>query len=459
MNQKIVNTIFYKNFNTLCSSYFFYSLLTICFFFLFLNSGYSQDFTGLSQFIENQKEKYHLPHLSVSIVGHDSLLFTHQGKEVCAIETLQEPLVAWSILQLANQAKLHLDSPLVAYLPWFSMPNAAGSHAITIRNLLHQTTGFGTAEGYKKLTDTSQWVHFLQNATLQNPVGDEFLPSRLNARLLELVLEKISGQEMSIFWQNNIFAKLNMLHTHFGRVAQNAPKQFLFGYPLINASENDTKLLTTAEDLGKLLQFFLHDGVVEKGDTILKKVLFRTYFTPKYGHYAMGWRLGGRNGGNYFHYEHCGKSDATAWGLLPEQQLGIIVMTNINSVTATSEITENILNFIEKKPYRSYFPKEFYFRMAIFALLMWSFIELTGRVVLWRKNNFITRFSFKFKIIFGFLLGLLINISILWLLPYYFSIPLSALLTWQPDIGWALIIGVSIGIFSTFILNFIKNTN
>lgn len=48
---------------------------------------------------------------------------------------------AVAVLQLAEQARVDLDAPVVAYLPWFAVADADATSAITVRHLLNHTSG------------------------------------------------------------------------------------------------------------------------------------------------------------------------------------------------------------------------------------------------------------------------------------------------------------------------------
>jgi CubicO group peptidase (beta-lactamase class C family) len=52
-----------------------------------------------------------------------------------------------SVLQLVEAGKIDLDAPVTRYLPWFRTEGAADSARITVRHLLHQTSGCRTYEG------------------------------------------------------------------------------------------------------------------------------------------------------------------------------------------------------------------------------------------------------------------------------------------------------------------------
>jgi len=55
-------------------------------------------------------------------------------------------------MQLVDQGKMNLDSPLAEYLPWFFVGNADITSRITVRKLLNHTAGFPseyTPDGFR----------------------------------------------------------------------------------------------------------------------------------------------------------------------------------------------------------------------------------------------------------------------------------------------------------------------
>ena len=424
-----------------------------------IEKSVSQNFENLAQLIENQKGKYNLSELSVAIVSPDSVLYSYGGEAQYQIDKYQEPLVSLAVLRLANDGLLQLDRPLEYYLPWFSLRDKVAAKSVTVRNLLNQTAGFAPECGYEYPKNKAEWEQFLKHIELKNEPGDEFLASQLNFALLGFLVAEVSGTTFENFVATNIFQKIGMKNTNFEFGQILVPNQFLFGLLKINIAPAPNQLNTSASDLGLFLSCLLKDGACLSRDTLLKKNLLRQYFTPKYAHYSMGWKLSGRNGGNFFQYQHFGKSDATFLGLLPEQKLGIVLISNTNTVTACPEIAENILNFIEKKPHNSFFLKEFYVRISILLLFLWTFIEFCGRLKLWQRYEFKIKFKFKFRIIFGLFVGLLINILFLYLVPLFIAVPIHALIEWQPDMGYALVVGAGLGILSAFILAFVRSNS
>ena len=54
---------------------------------------------------------------------------------------------ALAVLQLVEGRRLDLDAPVRRYLPWFQVADSTASATITIRQLLHHTSGLSTSTG------------------------------------------------------------------------------------------------------------------------------------------------------------------------------------------------------------------------------------------------------------------------------------------------------------------------
>ncbi len=123
-------------------------------------------------------------------------------------------------MQLVEAGKIDLDAPVQRYLPWFRLADPEASARITIRDLLHQTTGISERDGngfwasQQGLEDT---VRGLDSTQLTQPVGTTYQYSNINYSIAGLVVEEVAGQPYGDYVTQHIFAPLDMRHSFTSR--------------------------------------------------------------------------------------------------------------------------------------------------------------------------------------------------------------------------------------------------
>jgi CubicO group peptidase (beta-lactamase class C family) len=82
-----------------------------------------------------------LPHLPKDILRG----YSFQADTPFLLASVSKPITAVGIMQLVEAGKLRLNAPVTEYLPWFKVGGSGG--AITVANLLYQTSGLPEIEG------------------------------------------------------------------------------------------------------------------------------------------------------------------------------------------------------------------------------------------------------------------------------------------------------------------------
>jgi CubicO group peptidase (beta-lactamase class C family) len=123
-------------------------------------------------------------------------------------------------MQLAEAGSIELDAPVQPYLPWFQLADADASVRLTVRNLLHHTSGLTFASGREYLVDTDdsrgaleRHVRRLSMTKLARPVGRQFEYSNSNYDVLGLIVQTVSNQPFEEYIRSHVFAPLAMQHS------------------------------------------------------------------------------------------------------------------------------------------------------------------------------------------------------------------------------------------------------
>ena len=154
---------------------------------------------------------------------------------------------------LVQYGKLNIDEP--APVPEWNDPNDS-RHAITIKNLLQQTSGLDFKEDYTKAGDVTNMLYkkddmaaYAASHLLAHEPGTVFNYSSGNSNILSRIIRQTVGEkDYAVFPFKELFYKIGMYHTLF---EPNASGNYV-GSSYINA---------TARDYARFGLLYYNDGV------------------------------------------------------------------------------------------------------------------------------------------------------------------------------------------------------
>lgn len=118
-----------------------------------------------------------------------------------------------AIMKLYQEGKLNLSDKVISYIPDFANN---GKDEITILNLLVHNSGLKAfVPFYKNCAGKNDVLNAINSINLDYPVNSKFVYSDLNAILLGVIVEKISGMRLDEYCKINIFDPLDMHSTMF----------------------------------------------------------------------------------------------------------------------------------------------------------------------------------------------------------------------------------------------------
>lgn len=164
------------------------------------------------------------------------------------IASLSKTLVATGVLQLTEQGKLAIDSPVTSYLPDFPYPQ------ITVRHLLSHSSGLPPYNAYLNPIRAKDSSKIFTNADFlpaviagKNPLiyppGEKGNYDNVNYIVLALLIERISGLPYTEYIQHYVLQPAGMKHTWFMPLAQQYNTDTIphFAYPHIYLRAYDDK--------------------------------------------------------------------------------------------------------------------------------------------------------------------------------------------------------------------------
>lgn len=125
-----------------------------------------------------------------------------------------------AFLQLYEKGLVQVDEPIQTYFPEFNPTNDPRRAQVTVRMMLTHTSGTGgdlSHQGPWGLTsaDKAEGIRRALTAPLEFPPGDGFHYSDLNFIILGALIEKMTGESLDNYVQDNVFAPLGLSDTRY----------------------------------------------------------------------------------------------------------------------------------------------------------------------------------------------------------------------------------------------------
>lgn len=267
------------------------------------------------------------------------------SESVFYMASVSKQFTAASAVLAAEQGYFSLDDDIRKYIP--EIP--AYAHPVTIRRMLHHTSGFRDILGlldlagrnFEDVHSTPEMLDLLskQKSLNFNP-GDEYSYSNTNFFLISVLIQRTTKKSLAQFADENIFKPLGMIHTHFhddrfavspGRVSAYAPGDktpFNLDWAPNFDKVGDGGLLSTVDDL-LLWDRNFYGNKLGKG-TLLRELQTRGKLNSgKEIQYALGLEITDyrglpvvAHGGAMFGYR-------TNLVRFPQQKFSVITLCNV----------------------------------------------------------------------------------------------------------------------------------
>ena len=255
-----------------------------------------------------------------------------------------------AVLVLVERGQVNLDAPVARYLPRFT---GEGRERVTVRMLLDHTSGLPAYVPFFRLAaNRDAAIDLLYREPLVRAPGLSADYSDLNAMLLGLLVEAVSGAPLDRFAASEVFTPLGMTATLFAPSlpagASIAPSRSLAGRPepgrvndensfLLGSVAGHAGLFSTGADLARYAQAWLRGGATSVGRWASPETLQEFLrLSPASGSRALGWdtpEQGGPNPSVFGKlagagtYGHTGWTGTMMW-IDPDRDLFLVFLTN-----------------------------------------------------------------------------------------------------------------------------------
>ncbi len=366
-------------------------------------------FTAFSQITEKQIDEvaentlkaFNVPGVAVAVVKDGKIIHSKgygvksilkkdkvDGNTLFGVASNSKAFTTAAIAMLVDEGKMNWDDKVVKYLPNFKMYNDYVTNEFTVRDLVTHRSGLGLGAGDLMIwPDGSNFKpkDIVENLQFLKPVS-AFRTKYDYDNLLYIVagevIEKVSGLSWCDFIENKIMKPLemnnsagsflrlkdttNIIDPHVPtdgklKVISRYKNQSFDAAAGIYSSVNDmSKWMILQLQQGKYgteKQFNLFSEAQHNEmwqlQTIIPARTREPYFTHFSG-YGLGWFLSDVKG--YKQVTHTGGLEGivTQVTLIPELNLGIVVLTNQQSGAAFNAITNTIKDAYLKIEYKDY---------------------------------------------------------------------------------------------------------
>ena len=315
----------------------------------------------LTPYIDKLVTSYDLPGLAIGVTNDNQIVYAKtfgylniETKEPATLTSLfhmasvSKPFVATAIMQLVEQEKIDLDSPVVSYLPYFKLDDV-NYKAITIRQMLNHTSGMPDVqdyEWYKPAYDEGaleRYVRSISSMEMQSTPGEKFAYSNMAFECLGDVIAKVSGISFADYVKKHILNPAGMKESTFLKpdyLPPNwaAPHARIFSaklwdeYPYNRMHGPSSTLHSNVLEMCNWAMINLNHGTYE-GNSILKPESYDLLWKPWFqngeeGHVGLSWFL--RKYRDQDTIGHSGDDTGfiTDFVMLPEKNVSVVVLCN-----------------------------------------------------------------------------------------------------------------------------------
>ena len=353
---------------------------------------------GLSDFdaqVDRVRKEFNVPGIAVAIVKDGQVVLERgygvreMGKPDPVTETTQfaiasntKAFTAASLSILADEGKLSLDDKVVDHLPWFRMSDAYVTGEMRVRDLLAHRSGLTLGAGdllYWPTTDysTREVVERLSKVPLKGGFRDRYAYDNILYAVAQEVIEQVSGMRYADFLQQRIFTPLGMSGTRFNSDFLKPEDQPAIGHALYDFTQlkpiaepttwrNNSGaggIYSSVHDMAQWMEVQLAGGKMADGQQLFSEKRQHEMWsmitpipvgkpsvpelaaaTPNFSGYGEGWQMSDYQGHRLVWHTGGWPGMVSRLTLVPEQHLGVIVLTNQESGAAFNAVTLRVLD-------------------------------------------------------------------------------------------------------------------
>lgn len=351
---------------------------------------------SLDDYVERALKEWKIPGVSVCVVkeGHVVVMKGYGVKELGTNDKVDEntlfmigsntkAFTATALAILDAEKKLSLDDKVKKWLPDFKLYDPWVTNEVIIRDLLCHRLGFETFQGDFMFFDSD-----LSTAEMREKFG-RLKPlysfrskwGYTNAAFMTAgeIFPKVTGKTWAEFLKEKIFLPLNMNNTlalskDIVSASNTATAHTVWrgelrkvAYGSIDAMAPAGAISSSVNDLSKWVLMQLNNGKIDDKEIVPASAIAKTRFphsiignggtmfnTGHFALYGLGWDLQEYNGKKIVAHTGGVNGFVTSVTLLPEEKLGIVVLTNTDANSFYEALKWELMDAYLGLPYRNY---------------------------------------------------------------------------------------------------------
>ncbi len=278
-----------------------------------------------------------------------------------AIGSTTKGMTALAVMQLVEQGRVDLDTPIIQYLPDFTMADPRSSE-ITLRQVLSMSSGLPAANVLDGNQDPDALEHEiagLATVSLHRDPGTGYEYANDGFNLAGLLVQRMSGQTYEEYIADHVFGPLGMGHSTLD--AAHAPDLAIaqgYGHhrgetvplqtPFTRGYNPTGGVVTTADDVGRYFRALLAGGTLED-QHVLSSASVQAMWTPTFrtgdtSAVGLGWMLEDVDGQHGWTWTCDIGTFSSVFLVLPERHLSVAVMANYDAPGLMNQLARGMVS-------------------------------------------------------------------------------------------------------------------
>lgn len=345
--------------------------------------------SGIEHVIEAGREQWGIPGMAVGVIYQDEFIHLEgygalklgepqrvDADTLFGVASTSKAMTAATLAMLVDEGKITWDDRVVDHLPWFELSDPWVTREVRIRDLLSHQVGVGRMTGnrlqFMPTADRETVIRQMRYHTPEAPFRSRYVYSNIMYSVAGEITAAVSGMSWDDFMHQRLFAPLNMTRsntsiTQFDTDDSNIawPHQEIDGQLEVIQRRNwdnagpAGSVNTSIRDMGQWIRLQLGEPGVYEGTRLLSEEVMAEMHRPQVATgradrespieaYGLGWSLDHYRGLQIS--QHGGATDGfnTSLVLVPELDLGIVVVTNTFTpyrIAVVNEIIDRIAGF------------------------------------------------------------------------------------------------------------------
>jgi CubicO group peptidase (beta-lactamase class C family) len=350
----------------------------------------------LDAWVARSMRTFDVPGMSVGIVKDGKLVFAKgygvrklgspekvDENTLFGIASNTKAFTAAALAILVDEGKISWDDPVIKYLPSFHLYDPYMTQQITIRDLLSHRSGLGLGEGDLMFWPDTDFTReqVLSSARFMKPVSSmrsKYAYNNFAFVVAGQIIPAVTGKPWDDFIRERIFAPLGMKVTTIGstgfKPTDNVASPHSKGWRLegqltpVPATKDQTwaaaaGIKSNIPELSKWLITQLNQGTMPDGKQLFSQKRSEDMWSPttivpvrepavdalkptkpNFAAYGLGWGLRDYKGRKIVSHTGGLTGMVTLVTLVPDEKLGIIVLTNQEEGGAFNSVLYHILD-------------------------------------------------------------------------------------------------------------------